>query len=80
MRWSFHTAAARHGSLLALFRSPAEYTDGSIHDHSPSVDITNTACGETLSHLEHMVMEGMVEHQFEDGKVKYVPVKTVRRN
>lgn len=31
------------------------------------------AIGETLSHLEYMVMEGILGRQFEDGKVKYVP-------
>ncbi len=37
------------------------------------------AIGETLAHLEHMVMEGIVERLFEGGKQLYRPVRTGAR-
>lgn len=36
------------------------------------------AIGETLAHLEHMVMEGIVERLFENGRQLYRPVRTAR--
>jgi len=53
-----------------------KWVTGDFQDFSPWMQ--RAAIGETLSHLEHMVMEGMVERQFEDGKVKYLPVNTGR--
>ncbi len=37
------------------------------------------AIGETLAHLEHMVMEGIVERIFEDGKQFYKPMQRTLR-
>ena len=53
-----------------------KWVTGNFEDFSPWMQ--RAAISETLSHLEHMVMEGILERQFEDGKTKYVPVNTGR--
>jgi hypothetical protein len=53
-----------------------KWVTGDFKDFSPWMQ--RAAISETLSHLEHMVMEGILERQFDGGKVKYVPVNTGR--
>jgi glyoxylase-like metal-dependent hydrolase (beta-lactamase superfamily II) len=52
------------------------WVTGRFEDFTPWMQ--RAAIGETLSHLEHMVMEGILERQFDDGVVKYMPVNTGR--
>ena len=51
-----------------------KWVTGDFADFTPWMK--RAAIGETLAHLEHMVMEGMVERLFEDGKQAYRPVRT----
>ena len=50
---------------------------GTFDDFTPWMK--RAAIGETLAHLEHMVMEGIVERLFEDGKQLYRPVRATAR-
>jgi glyoxylase-like metal-dependent hydrolase (beta-lactamase superfamily II) len=70
--------AGMNGSPKTAFQIAAhvKWVTGDFNDFSPWMQ--RAAIGETLSHLEHMVMEGILERQFDDGRVKYVPVNTGR--
>jgi hypothetical protein len=67
-----------NGSPKTAFQIAAhvKWVTGDFNDFTPWMQ--RAAIGETLSHLEHMVMEGILERQFDDGQVKYVPVNTGR--
>jgi glyoxylase-like metal-dependent hydrolase (beta-lactamase superfamily II) len=54
-----------------------KWVTGSFEEFTPWMQ--RSAIGETLSHLEHMVMEGILERTFDDGKTKYKPVNRARR-
>lgn len=62
---------ARTGYEVAGY---VKWVTGSFDSFSPWM--RRAAMSETLAHLEHMVMEGIVERQFEHGKQKYKPVRT----
>lgn len=74
----------RMEEMLAGFRAhPAtafeiaghvKWVTGDFGEFSPWMQ--RAAISETLSHLEYMVMEGIVERQFDDGKIKYAQVRT----
>ena len=50
-----------------------KWVTGSFADFTPWMK--RAAIGETLAHLEHMVMEGIVERLFDEGKQRYRPVR-----
>ena len=54
-----------------------KWVTGDFKDFNPWM--RRAAMGETLAHLEHMVMEGIIERLFEDGKQLYRPVYTGSR-
>ncbi len=53
-----------------------KWVTGNFADFSPWMK--RSAIGETLAHLEYMVMEGIVERAFEDGRQIYRPVRPRR--
>jgi glyoxylase-like metal-dependent hydrolase (beta-lactamase superfamily II) len=53
-----------------------KWVTGSFDSFTPWMK--RSAIGETLAHLEHMVMEGIVERIFDDGKQLYRPVNRKR--
>jgi glyoxylase-like metal-dependent hydrolase (beta-lactamase superfamily II) len=72
--------------LAGMNRGPAsayeiarhvKWVTGEFDDFTPWMK--RSAIGETLAHLEHMVMEGIVERLFEGGKQLYRPVRTGSR-
>jgi len=81
-----HHAARMQEMLDGMGNKPAnafeiarhvKWVTGAFDDFNPWMQ--RAAVGETLSHLEHMVMEGILERSFDEGKVLYAPVNTAPR-